>query len=85
MIFGEGKNISSWWRRKMGKEKEQKIWRRNRYLVHGGEGKERKYLFCGGEEKRCRKRRKIFGEGKIFGPQRRRRTEKEKRKIVQRR
>ena len=50
MIFGEGKNISSWWRRKMEKDWEQNIWRGNRYLVHGGEGKGRNICFV--EEKK---------------------------------
>ena len=34
----------------MEKEKEQNIWRRNRYLVRRGKGKGGKYLFCGREK-----------------------------------
>ena len=57
-------------RRKTEKEKVENNWRRKIYSLlrrkKNEAGKEGKYIFCGGEEKRRRKRWKIIGEGKYI-------------------
>ena len=75
-IFREGKHICLWRRRKTEKEKEGNIWRRKIYFFaeekKSQKGKGGKYLekencnLCGGEQKRRRKRSKMFGEGEFF-------------------